>query len=64
MPWCAPDDSDVYRDEVRRLKVDLEAARTRHAQELKAKNDYVRGWGGRGGEGWGRWLTLLLPVLR
>ena len=39
---CALDDGDVPREEVRRLKVELEASKTRHMQELKAKNDYVR----------------------
>ena len=43
--WSVPaclDDGDVPREEVRRLKVELEASKTRHMQELKAKNDYVR----------------------
>lgn len=39
---CALDDGDFPREEVRRLKVELEASKTRHMQELKAKNDYVR----------------------
>ena len=38
----APTPADVPQEEVRRLKVELEASKTRHMQELKAKNDYVR----------------------
>lgn len=67
LSWCTPDDSDAYREEVRRLKVDLEAARTIHAQELKAKNDYVREPSQLArGEGVGvrMCFTVLFPILR
>ena len=61
---CAAEDGDVYRDEVRRLKVELEAARTKHVQELKAKNDYVRPYSVlRGREGRGC-FTLFYSVCR
>ena len=73
LSWCALDDGDVPREEVRRLKVELEASKTRHMQELKAKNDYVRKSHQLRreeveyrGEGWGGELlnSVLLFVLR